>query len=299
MNGTGGGQYAQGETVTVIANESTATRVFVNWTANPTGVTFANMLSGTTTFTMPGNNVTITANYRVQDAAQTQETTASNESGGNSNNNNNNNTGGGNNSGSTGSSNNNPGTNVVVTGDGIDDKDKAAANVNGATDNFVIKISESAEATEAMRNGLLARYGSLDNVRFFAMEISLYDETGTVPITDTDGISVDITLPIPTQMREYMGNNRVASVDGSGNLLHMDSNFTTIDDTSCVKFTATQFFSPYAVYVDTSNLSAGGIDNTPQTGDLNPKWFLVIGFLCISAVLFFKKDKSSEKIKLA
>jgi uncharacterized lipoprotein YajG len=56
--GTGSGEYATGETVTITATVPSG-KVFKNWTA--TGATLANANSATTTFTMPATAVTITA----------------------------------------------------------------------------------------------------------------------------------------------------------------------------------------------------------------------------------------------
>jgi len=60
-NGTGSGNYSQGVTVTITANTPPAGQQFANWTTTSAGVTFANADSASTTFTMPGNTVTVTA----------------------------------------------------------------------------------------------------------------------------------------------------------------------------------------------------------------------------------------------
>jgi len=62
-NGAGGGNYAQGATVTITANTPPIEQKFVNWTTASAGVTFTNANSASTTFTMPGNAVTVTANF--------------------------------------------------------------------------------------------------------------------------------------------------------------------------------------------------------------------------------------------
>ena len=59
-NGTGGGNYAAGATVSITAGTPPAGQQFKNWTANP-AVTFANANSASTTFVMPANAVTVTA----------------------------------------------------------------------------------------------------------------------------------------------------------------------------------------------------------------------------------------------
>ena len=131
----------------------------------------------------------------------------------------------------------------------------------------------------------------MSNIVFFPMDISLYDSTGTKLITDTTGLSINITLPIPDSMITYAGNNRIASVQ-NGKLKDLPVTFKTIDGVSCLSFTATHF-SPYVIYVDTDNLKSGVVnDSTPKTGDgIHPKWFLSVGLLCISMILFLKKDR--------
>ena len=59
--GTGGGSYSEGQTVTITA-DSRSGYTFTGWSSS-NGVTFANSTASTTTFTMPGKVVTVTANY--------------------------------------------------------------------------------------------------------------------------------------------------------------------------------------------------------------------------------------------
>ena len=55
VNGTGGGTYAAGATVTVTANAPPAGQVFSTWTVNPTTVVMTSKTSATTALTMaPG-----------------------------------------------------------------------------------------------------------------------------------------------------------------------------------------------------------------------------------------------------
>ena len=132
----------------------------------------------------------------------------------------------------------------------------------------------------------------MTRVKYFAMDISLYDATGTRKITDTTGLKINITIPIPEALREYAGNNKIAAVV-NGQIEDLGPKFVTIDGVPCISFTATHF-SPYTVYVDTANLTtvSNTLDTTPKTGDgIHPKWFLSIGLASISMILFLKKDK--------
>ncbi len=60
-NGTGGGSYGENQLVTITANNRPG-YTFTNW-SSADGVSFADSKASTTTFTMPGKAVTITANY--------------------------------------------------------------------------------------------------------------------------------------------------------------------------------------------------------------------------------------------
>lgn len=272
--GSGSGQYEAGAIVVVNAFDRGEGQNFDKWTTSTAGVGFANPEMSSTTFVMPAANVAVTATYKTGGAASTTTTV----------------TAGGTTTVSGSSNSGNGGTTVEVTKPGISNTNLAGATVSGATDNFIIKVSEDQNATNAVVAALQARYGDITRIMYQAMDISLYDSTGRTKIADTSGISVNITLPIPDDLVQYAGNNKVAAVN-NGSLEDLNVRFTTVDGISCVNFTATHF-SPYVIYVDTANLTQGTIDATPKTGDpIHPKWFLATGMACLSLILFFKRDK--------
>lgn len=284
VNGAGSGDYTAGSTVWIIANPAADGQVFSKWSTSSQGVSLASVSSPTTSFTMPSSDVTVTAEFIAATAAPATPASTGGNSGGN----------GGGGTGTTGSGD----TRVDITKPGISNKDLATANVNGSTDNFVVKITETEEATRAVADALTGKYGSLENILYYAMDISLYDATGTVKITDTTGLSVDITIPIPDALVAYGGNNMAGAVVNGNQLESLNESFTTINGIPCIRFTATHF-SPYTVYVDTGNLTEGMLDTTPKTGDpIHPKWFLSLGLACLSVILFMKKDKK-VKVKTA
>ena len=181
---------------------------------------------------------------------------------------------------------------MVSSTDGITDKGKMSASVKGSTDNYVVKISDTTEADQAAVTALTGEFGSLTNIRYFPMDISLYDSTGTNKISPVpEGVSVSVTIPIPDDLAIYGGNAKIAST-ANGSLEKITPKFTVINSVPCMNFTATHF-SPYVVYVDTANLTAAGtLDATPKTGDMiHPKWFLVIGLVMAALFMFLKKDK--------
>ncbi len=273
-NGSGSGYYPAGATVIISANIPAAGMKFNNWTTSSNGVNLLSTSMAATTFTMPANNVTVTANY----VADTTPTSTAGTTGGTT-------------TPDDGS------TRVDITKPGISNKDLATADVNGSTDNFIVKITETDEATQAVAAALTNKYNSLDNILYYAMDISLYDSTGTTKITDVSGLSIDITIPLPDALIPYGGNNMAGAVVNGNQLENLNERFTTVNGVPMVTFTATHF-SPYTIYVDTGNLSAEGmLDVTPKTGDpIHPKWFLSIGLACLSIILFIKKDKTAKKM---
>lgn len=290
-NGSGSGSYIAGAQVIVIADNPDSNSEFSHWTIDPGTAVVASKDTIGTILTMPACNVTMTANYKARvnnGNGNTSTNTVTRPSGGSS--------GGNTGTSSNGSSN---GTTVVINKNGLSNTGVVSVTVNGSSDNFVVKISEDANATEAVLRALMGQYSDMSKIAYFPMDISLYDSTGTAKITDTTGLAVNITLPIPDSLIPYAGNNKVAGVV-NGQLDKLAPKFTTISGVPCISFTATHF-SPYVIYVDTSNLSEASIrDNTPKTGDgIHPKWFLAMGLACISFVLFIKKDKKAVPVKVA
>lgn len=283
VNGSGSGSYVKDANVIITANNPEKGKKFKEWVVDTKNVSLASTRVTATTFKMPDADVKVTAVY--EDDKSSSSTNKNSVSGNSS-------------SSSSNRNNSTNGTKVIITRPGISDTDLAAAKVNGSKDSYIVKISETAEATAAVEAALINKYGSLDNIRYCAMDISLYDSTGTNKITDTTGYTIDITIPLPDSLREYAGNNKTAAVVNS-QLEALSPKFSTIDGVPCVTFRATHF-SPYTVYVDTQNLTAGGLDSTPKTGDgIHPKWFLSMGLACLSVILFMKKDKKSPKVKVA
>ena len=274
INGSGSGTYAEGSTVVIAANDPAKGKAFDKWTT--ADASLASTTLSATTFKMPGKNVTVTANYK--DAPSSSSGTVKYATG---------------NSGrppatgrtATGS------TQVQVNKGGVSNVDLASATVRGSTDSFIVKVTETNEATNLVENALNNRFGGLDALKYWPCDISLYDSTGNTKITDTTGLTVEITLPIPDEFRKNGGNTKVAAVS-NGQLEDLGTRFNTVNGTPTVTFTATHF-SPYVIYADTNNLVASEmLDASPKTGDpIHPKWFLAIALAAGSVFMFLKKDK--------
>ncbi len=280
--GSGSGDYAADTTVIIEAIDAPAGKVFDKWVSSGTTPTIYSTTSKATTLKMPAGECTVTATYKDGNGSDKTSTSVSTRDG---------NSKGNTIPGQTG-------TVVNISKPGISNVDKAYASVSGSTDNFIVKVSENGEAANAVATALAQKYGDMTPIKYFAMDISLYDATGTNKITDTTGLSVNITMPLPDALSAYAGNNRAGAVSGT-TLEDLPCKFVTVDGIPCISFTATHF-SPYTIYVDTSNLTTGTIDNTPKTGDgIHPKWFVSIALFCCSLILFLKKDKVRKNIRTA
>lgn len=262
--GDGSGVYAAGTKVIISAIEPPAGKEFYKWTTTNTGVTITSATSAATTVKTTNSDAVVTATYRDKSSVSSNAVNRK----------------------PIGSS----GSTVQITKPGISNTDKAYASVSGSTDNFIIKITESTEAANAVATALSNKYYDMNPIKYFAMDISLYDKNGN-KVTNTNGLSVNVTMPIPDALVQYGGNNKVGAVVNGNVLEDLNCKFTTVDGIPCVTFTATHF-SPYTIYVDTSNLSVNTLDSTPKTGDgIHPKWFVSIALACISLILFMKRDK--------
>ena len=261
--GSGSGSYPAGAKVSISAVEAPQGRKFASWVTKTSGLNVENSRKESTVITMPASNAKITATYMDTGSISGNSTSKPSQNG----------------------------TQVIITKPGISDKDTASAYVSGSSDNFIVKISESLEAADEVQKALQKKYPDMTRIKYFAMDISLYDAKGVNKITDTTGLKVNITMPIPDALREYAGNNRVGAVV-NGELETLNPKFTTINGVPSVTFTATHF-SPYTIYVDTGNLTVGNtLDSTPKTGDgIHPKWFVSIALACIAIILFTKRDR--------
>lgn len=275
--GSGSGSYVPGTSVVVQA-QAPSGYVFEKWTCEDETVQFLSSTIPTTIVTMPSKDMIITASFK-----------ASSSSG--------NGNGSSGNGGNSGSKTTTPSTKVNISKTGFSNTDIASAKVSGSSDNFVLKITDDPNAKAAVEDALLNKYDSLEHIKYLAMDISLYDETGKNLITNTKDIKISATIPLPDDLLPYAGNNMVGVVE-NGKMVDVAAKYTTINGVPCVTFNPPHF-SPYAIYVDTTNLSASSYyDETPKTGDgIAPKWFLCFGLIGVS-VFFYVLSIDKKKVTL-
>lgn len=293
------GKFVEGTKVFIRANDPARTQEFDSWSADSSNVVeFGNAAASETSIRVPEEDVLLIANYKAKES-----TTPSGSGSG---------SGSASGSNTTSSTENKNNTTVDITKNGISNKNLAAANVGGSTDNFMLRVTDSQAATEAILRALMAEYGDLDGIKYFPMDISLYDAKGEKKVTDTTGLQVTVTIPLPDSLAPYAGNCKVAGVVND-TLDKITPKFTTIDGIPCISFVATHF-SPYVIYVKADEIvsygdgTGGGTgsgsgtiggpkDDSPNTGDIHPKWFVVMGLTAIAIILFLIKGSDGSKKK--
>lgn len=198
---------------------------------------------------------------------------------------------------------------LKISSDSIPEGENAMATIPGNSDTYVLKITDSESAAEQISAAYGELYGGRTPSGLTAYDMTLYDETGTVPITRLG--KQYITIQIKAPMGTLEENLHVVTLDQDGQLEALEYRIVDLEDGSYIQFT-TSHFSPVGIYnyagvngqavvsdgkaVITS--LSGGKDDTPDTGDLiHPKWFLAMGLFAGSIALFFYQGKSRKKIK--
>lgn len=191
----------------------------------------------------------------------------------------------------------------------IKDTDNAMAAIAGNSDVYVLKITDSESAAERISAAYGELYGGRTPAGLKAYDMSLYDDSGTVPITKLGRQYITVRFKLPADTGA--DNLHVVTLDQDGQLEALEHRIIELENEVYVQFT-TSHFSPLGIYsysgvngqaVVTNGQAvitslSGNKDDTPDTGDfIHPKWFLALG-LCAGAIaLFFYQGKRGRKIK--
>lgn len=189
----------------------------------------------------------------------------------------------------------------------IPEGENAMATIPGNSDTYVLRINDSEEAARQISAAYGELYGGRTPSGLMAYDMSLYDETGTVPITrlGKQYITVQVKAPLAVSADSL----HVVTLDQDGQLEALEHRTINLEDGDYIQFT-TSHFSPIGIYnyasingqaVVTDGKAvitslSGSKDDTPDTGDfIHPKWFMVMGLLAGSVALFFYKGKVRKK----
>lgn len=188
----------------------------------------------------------------------------------------------------------------------IEEGENTLAQIAGNEDAFLLEISDSQEATERITAAYGELYGGREPSNLTAFDMTLYDASGSVPITKLGKQYITVQVKMPKGISAE--NLHVVTLDQDGQLEAVTHRVEELEDGSYIQLT-TNHFSPYGIYQYTPmNAQAavtdgkavitsptGNKDDTPDTGDLiHPKWFLALGLLAGAVALFFYKGKPKK-----
>jgi len=179
--------------------------------------------------------------------------------------------------------------------------------IPGREEDFILHIRESEDAVARISDAYGELYGGRTPSKLQAYEISLMDETDTVPIHKLGKQTATVELSIPEGIST--DQMHVVTLDEDGQLEAVNYEITESNGENKIRFT-TSHFSPYGIYEYDSfggtgvvsngkTIIRGGIkDNTPDTGDpIHPKWFLALGLVALACVFLFYKGQGKKPVR--
>ena len=179
--------------------------------------------------------------------------------------------------------------------------------IPGSEEDFILHIRESEDAAAKISDAYGELYGGRTPSKLQAYEISLMDETDTVPIHKLGKQTATVELPVPDGIST--DQMHVVTLDDDGQLEAVNYEVTESNGENKIRFT-TSHFSPYGIYEYDSFggtgvvsngkaiIRGGSRDNTPDTGDLiHPKWFLALGLAALACVFLFYKGQGKKPVR--
>lgn len=179
--------------------------------------------------------------------------------------------------------------------------------IPGSEEDFILHIRESEDAVARISDAYGELYGGRTPSKLQAYEISLMDETDTVPIHKLGKQTATVELSIPEGIST--DQMHVVTLDEDGQLEAVNYEITESNGENKIRFT-TSHFSPYGIYEYDSFggtgvvsngkaiIRGGSRDNTPDTGDpIHPKWFLALGLAALACVFLFYKGQGKKPVR--
>lgn len=200
------------------------------------------------------------------------------------------------------------GVSIEINSRAIKNGENQMVTLPGEDGSYILRITDSETAGEKIKAAYGELYGGREPSNLTAYEISLYDASGTIPITRLGKQYATVQFKVPDGAAA--DNLHVVTLDQDGQLEAVEYRIVQLEDGDYLQL-VTSHFSPFGIYnysemygqAYVSNGSAvitslsGNKDNTPDTGDpIHPKWFLASGLTAVAIALFFYKGKT-KKIK--
>lgn len=191
-----------------------------------------------------------------------------------------------------------------------DDGHIIAAQIEGSSAPYILRFTDSAQAAYEINQAYAGLYGGREPAGLVSFDMSLYDETGNIPISRLGKQNMTVTIPLPDQMGEE--NLHIVSVDRNGQLENRSFDLVEKNGVTGIQFT-TNHCSNFGIYQYESGIYGtatvtdgqavfdsltGNKDDSPDTGDhgIHPKWFLAAGLLLLAIAAFFYNRKETPGI---
>ena len=190
-----------------------------------------------------------------------------------------------------------------ISSETIPEGENAMATIPGNSNSYVLKVVDSEAAAEKISAAYGELYGGREPSALKAYDMSLYDASGSVPITRLGKQYITVQFKAPEGM--VTDNLHVVTLDQDGQLEALEHRVLDLEDGCYIQFT-TSHFSPVGIYSyagingqavvkDGKAVISSNKDDTPDTGDfIHPKWFLAMGLLAAAVALFFYKGKTKK-----
>lgn len=193
---------------------------------------------------------------------------------------------------------------MVVDRTGLDKKE-VEISANGSTvnlDGYHFYLSDPGLGESDLKKSIESCYGAVNDDNYYAMDLSLYDPTDTIPIRKLGKNAITVTMPVPANLL----NKEICVISRAENG-KPEITFCTWsqkDGREYISFDV-EHFSPYALYGAQGELKErisqkrsassdlSGLDDTPDTGDtLDIKMILIVGLAALGGFFlllgFFK-----------
>lgn len=170
-----------------------------------------------------------------------------------------------------------------------------SAKIIGDEGSYTLHISDSQNAREGISLAYSELYGGRTPENLIGFDMSLMDASDSLDITKLGKQYVNVTMDLPVSLSP--SGLHAVCLDDDGQLEAVE--YVLSEDGKSITLKA-EHFSPYGFYnyagsnADVEKTGDRIKDDTPDTGDysIHPKWFLVIGSIALSILLFLLSSKS-------
>ncbi|MBQ7359190.1 MAG: leucine-rich repeat domain-containing protein [Lachnospiraceae bacterium] len=180
---------------------------------------------------------------------------------------------------------------VVNEGLALSGGDRVTAWMEGDESSLELYIKPSVEGMESIKQAFYSVYKDDMPSDTLYLDMTLIEEKTGVSITKLGNNKMTIVLPA-SSCSDGVGSVRVVTLDRNGQL---ESVPLAIDQEGNLYLTVSHF-SPFAIFRTMGG--TGIMDDSPDTGDLfgiHPKWFLIMGMLCVALALIMYKPRKKKR----